>query len=851
MLEIGRLTRLELGYVGETDSRRVQIDVSEWLQRWPGAVIAVWVRKPEPDKMGYYANTEVEDGILTWVVTSGDVSQAGEGLAQIKALDPDGMGAIYKSRTVGTKIYASLEEMTSDPTAPDPMESWANKAAIYKEEAYRAKEEAIEASEEAVQSANNAAVDSKKAVEAAQTATKKAEEAKDAAEAVGPEIKDIKDDIDELFKEVDKLKDSVSLEVMDATKSGEIVTVNPVRGTTAKVVSKITGMDEEYSGANRITLRHLGGKNLIDFTYYLGGAGAVFEADGLKAVVNDNGTITLSGTDVSTDAYNDLISVNIPENERRIFPAGTYTLSPRIKIATHRPDKTWTGLGTKEGTFVIDEPFVLQRFFMSIKAGTVLKETIPIALVAGTSLPSSGFAYVGESYVAQFANKIGDGEFNWQTGELKDADGNLIETVEPFEEFPVLDGANTFMTGVGVSTVTYKVPDDSPGESSGVVEAFDPEVWGMPVLYLNGNTTGMSKDDAVTLNYVFGTREGTCTCKWQGSSSLAYMKKNYTVKFDTAFEAKEGWGKEKKYCMKANYIDHSHARNLVNAMLWGQIVKSRSTEPDVFANLVNGGAVDGFPILIVMNGEFLGLYTFNIPKDGWMMGMGSGTNECILCAGNACPANGFKEAATLEGENDLEIEYITDENNTAWAVTSVNKLISACINSNGSDLDTTIAPMLDWQSAIDYYIFTVLVDGHDMTLKNYLLVTFDGTKWYFSGYDMDCTYGLTWEGKTWLAANAAPSFASFANQHRVMELIKLHKKDALKARYAELRETVLSESNIATTFGNFIGKIPKPVYMQEAKKWPLIPNTSTNDISQIRDYYRMRVAMADKWMEQL
>ena len=159
--------------------------------------------------------------------------------------------------------------------------------------------------------------------------------------------------------------------------------------------------------------------------------------------------------------------------------------------------------------------------------------------------------------------------------------------------------------------------------------------------------------------------------------------------------------------------------------------------------------------------------------------------------------------------------------------------------------------MLDWQSAIDYYIFTVLIAGHDMTLKNYLLVTYDGTKWCFGAYDMDCTYGLTWDGKTWLSSDATPTFTSFAEQHRVMELITLYKKDELKARYSELRKTVLSESNLATVFANFAGQIPEVVYLQDAKKWPLIPNTSTNDIAQIRDYYNMRLEFVDAWIEGL
>lgn len=151
MFEISRLTRLALGYVGETESRVISIDVREWLQMWPKAIITIWVMRP--DKNGYYAATETKDGILTWTVTAGDVAFAGDGLAQVKALDPHGSGAVYKSRTVGTKIYASLEEMTSDPDAPDPMEAWANQAASYKADAEKARDEAVRARDDTVEAA--------------------------------------------------------------------------------------------------------------------------------------------------------------------------------------------------------------------------------------------------------------------------------------------------------------------------------------------------------------------------------------------------------------------------------------------------------------------------------------------------------------------------------------------------------------------------------------------------------------------------------------------------------------------------------------------------------------------------
>jgi hypothetical protein len=380
--------------------------------------------------------------------------------------------------------------------------------------------------------------------------------------------------------------------------------------------------------------------------------------------------------------------------------------------------------------------------------------------------------------------------------------------------------------------------------------AFDYEAFGLPVLYLDGDISAMTKDNAVDLQYRYKDLTGTASVKWQGSSSVAYPKKNYTMKFDNAFEAVEGWGAQKKYCMKANYIDFTHSRNVVSAKLWGQIVASRKTANTRLADCPNFGAVDGFPICIVMNGEYYGVYTFNIPKDAWMMNMGNGTKECILCADAHTVSNAFKGEATLDG--DFEIEYITDENNTDWARTSLNNLINACVNSDGSDLDTTIAAMLDWESAIDYYIFVVLLRGGDMITKNYLINTYDGTKWFFGAYDLDSTYGLKWDGKRFdPATDDNYKFRSVSLQHRVFQLIRTYKRAELKERYKELRNTVMSEDNVAVTFRNFAGAISRPLLDEDNRKWTGIPNTNVNNINQILDWYRLRVATIDAEVESM
>lgn len=369
------------------------------------------------------------------------------------------------------------------------------------------------------------------------------------------------------------------------------------------------------------------------------------------------------------------------------------------------------------------------------------------------------------------------------------------------------------------------------------------EAYGLPVLLLTGDVSAMTKDNAVNLAYQYGERSGTASVKWQGSSSLSYPKKNYTIKFDNAFEAVEGWGEQKKYCLKANYIDCSHSRNVVSAKIWGHIVKARANVPAELAGLPNCGAVDGFPCVIMLNGEFHGLYTFNIPKDGWMFGMGNGSRECIMCANDHSPATRFETTAVCDG-SDFEIEYITDENDTQWAIDSLNALISAVLASDGSDIDSVIAERVDIDSAIDFYLYTVLQSGTDNEDKNYILATFDGVKWFFSTYDMDATFGLNWTGKTyWNPETAWPSFVGF--QNTLFQLLREHKPGVIKRRYMELRKGVLSDGAVILAFTKFMATIPSTLRNEDFKTWPLIPSTLTNDLSQISTNYLLRTKSVD------
>lgn len=408
-------------------------------------------------------------------------------------------------------------------------------------------------------------------------------------------------------------------------------------------------------------------------------------------------------------------------------------------------------------------------------------------------------------------------------------------------------------------TGTWKYADAAYFKS--VELGFDPTVYGLPVLRLTGDTApiAVSKDNKITADYVWGERSGTAKLKGQGATSYKTAqalvkagkagKFNYTITFDEAFEAFPGWGAQKKYCLKANWIDPTQCRNICSCKLWGMSTKARSVVPPELANLPNGGAIDGFPIIIMLNGEFHGLYTWNIPKDGWMCGLVEDPTktQAIVSASDHTAATQFREASM----SGFEVEFVSDEDNADWVEQSLTRMISTVINSDGSDLDTTVAQYLDWDSWIDHFIHTVVDKADDCVDKNYNLVTFDGVKWYVFEYDRDSIWGLLWDASGLTRPVSNCSFTECAATVRVYELILRFKTNRLKARYKELRGNILSESRIMQVVENFAWAIPSPVKLEDVKKYPTILGSDVNTIDQIGRFARQRLETSDKWVDAL
>lgn len=140
MFEIGRLTRLDLGYEGESNARQIEICVADWLSDWPDATIGLLLQRPGEDDF-YPAVTTVADGVLKYTPTRADVEIPGEGLAQIVMTDDNDVE--LHSRVVQTKIKESLPGSSAE--APEaPMQPFVTKVL---EAAARAEQAAKDAAE--------------------------------------------------------------------------------------------------------------------------------------------------------------------------------------------------------------------------------------------------------------------------------------------------------------------------------------------------------------------------------------------------------------------------------------------------------------------------------------------------------------------------------------------------------------------------------------------------------------------------------------------------------------------------------------------------------------------------------
>lgn len=486
----------------------------------------------------------------------------------------------------------------------------------------------------------------------------------------------------------------------------------------------------------------------------------------------------------------------------------------------------------------------------------------------------------GEIISAQLFNKFEEAlETNTKAIKNGTGGGSTGGTNIPYDDTAIKADINAIKTELGSDELTTTAKDVKGAinevaakiGTGTTISSIEPQLMDMPRIYFSEGTLPTSKTATVMkFDYYSKSAEyhGYVDIKCQGNSSMSYNKKNFTIK---TFKEQEktnklkidfkGWGKQSKFVLKANWIDITHARNVVSARLWGDVIKTRSDYatalPELLRTSPNQGAIDGFPVLVYSNGVYQGRYTLNIPKDKWMSNMDDALDtHCILCGENY-QSGCFRALPNINGSDwtDELHDVVPATIKTSWT-----NAIKFVMNSSDAEFKANLSNYFDVNSLIDYYLYGLVSTNLDGFGKNQLFFTYDGIHWIASVYDLDSTWGLWWNGGSFVSTTySRKEFQDHKDGQGNLLYDRLEPLfiPQLKARYAELRKEVLSASHIIQKFEEFNQVCPKDIVQEDyasttgGGKFTGIPSKTTNNIQQLRSYIVERLTYVDSYVNTL
>lgn len=360
-------------------------------------------------------------------------------------------------------------------------------------------------------------------------------------------------------------------------------------------------------------------------------------------------------------------------------------------------------------------------------------------------------------------------------------------------------------------------------------------IYPCPVIYLDGDTTNMTKEVSVLLDIQiideYGNEffRGKSETAWQGSGSLQYPHKNLSLKLQ------DGAGEKAKinvfadyathgYHLKVNYLDYSMVRNSVGADL------AHDFDDTVFP--VDAPiSVRSIPVILYMNGEFDGCCTLNYKQDDKLFGMDSKEN----------PLTEIVYRSGLGAWTLSNFEYRGDADETAEMKAKLQTMMNFAANSDDATFTAEFENHFDLNNAINYWLYADIACATDSMSNNWTVATWNGSKWYMCWYDLDIIFGLMERAGLSYHQNT-PTTDLLSQQYTVNNPIwaKLYRcfYDQIRERYWELRSGIATPTTLVNRFRTFQTKWSTENIEKERSKWSARPNTTAD----VDDMYAWMVA---------
>ena len=494
--------------------------------------------------------------------------------------------------------------------------------------------------------------------------------------------------------------------------------------------------------------------------------------------------------------------------------------------------------------------------FLSVKAGSTIKTTISTKV--GLLPENQGQCYLE---IQQFSKCWDPIDYS------KNIDDYIEATDSKFKDLIFINKLNDDTNYIKVNMVVNNNADFQLRSIKGeyIKEIAPDDTNELPQLKINALSNITSDWQTAPFSFVDKDRIVTGYLQYavQGDSSSGYPKKNLKVKF---FEDKDcknklewcpkaDWDKNNKFNIKANYIDATQARNLVNASLVRDAMEVTPFANNQVANKLlktqNLGQMEGFPIELSFDDGYYGLMTFNTKKDDKPFGMDS-DNTAHEAITNETPDENLNNPQDKIDGNHFATVLQDKVNPDVQA--NFTKFLTFINTANDADFKAHIGDYIDLYSVINLYLFGVWSYEWDYYNKSEILLTYDsGKSYYMLAYDLDSTWRMWWDGSKLLendVADFATANKDWIEGHGNVLLNRIYQlfKPEIKAQWQKLRTSVWTNSRAVNAFKQFIRSIPETVYERDQARWPEIPSKSITSFAQIQQAIIERGNAMDDFM---
>lgn len=284
----------------------------------------------------------------------------------------------------------------------------------------------------------------------------------------------------------------------------------------------------------------------------------------------------------------------------------------------------------------------------------------------------------------------------------------------------------------------------------------------LPSMRFYGDVTNMTLETPVTMRVKYTSPNEDkygqsfdlpfCEINWQGTSSLQYVLKNYTIRLKDAnlsdyyYTPFKNGILENVFCCKADYMESTHSRNtglakFVNDCLYDEKNPAQLKDAKV------RNSVDGFPMLLYINDVLQGVYNFNLDRYSTRSYGYTKESECIsyeVSANSDTTAGAFYKWTESSGKTELDyyksdFECLYPPTRVAGNdnMTELIRLVKWVNDSSDEDFKSNIGNYFNLQYLLRYFLYVQITGAVDSLGKNMKLTTWDGLVWYPQVYDAD------------------------------------------------------------------------------------------------------------------